>query len=118
MFLLADPLASLFVDKQDAALLTLSSDALRLFSTTYLLRWFSIATQGFLSAIEKPVHATILSTSVALVFPVLMLGGLWNLGLDGIWLNMFGTSFLALLLGIGLLLHVFAAPKRKTDYYD
>ena len=118
MFLLADPLASLFVDIQDAALLTLSADALRLFSTTYLLRWFSIATQGFLSAIEKPVHATILSTSVALVFPVLMLGGLWNLGLDGIWLNMFGTSFLALLLGIGLLLHVFAASKRKTDSYD
>ena len=47
-----------------------------------------------------------------------MLGGLWNLGLDGIWLNMFGTSFLALLLGGGLLLHVFAASKRKTDYYD
>lgn len=56
--------------------------------------------------------------AVALVFPVLMLGGLWNLGLDGIWLNMFGTSFLALLLGGGLLLHVFAASKRKTDYYD
>jgi len=113
MFLLAHPLASLFVDAQDTGLLRLASEALRLFSLTYLLRWFTIAAQSFLSAIEKPVHATILSTSVALVFPVLMLGVLWNLGLKGIWLNMFGTSALALLLGIGLIVHAFAKPRKR-----
>ncbi|MBQ4042440.1 MAG: MATE family efflux transporter [Clostridia bacterium] len=108
MFFLARPIASLFVDAGDTALLSLAEEALRLFSLTYLLRWFAIAAQSFLSAIEKPVHATILSTSIALVFPVLLLGALWNWGLTGIWLNMAGTSALALILGIALILHAFA----------
>ena len=111
MYFLAQPLTALFVDAGDTALTELAARALQLFSITYLLRWFTIMTQSFLSAVEKPVHAAILSTCVALVFPVAVLGCLWNLGLDGIWLNMFGTSLLAVFLGGGLLVHVF----RKTD---
>ena len=59
--------------------------------------------QSFLSAIEKPVPATALSVSVALVFPVTVLAVLWKLGLDGIWLNPFGTALLAALLALVLL---------------
>jgi Na+-driven multidrug efflux pump len=103
MFFLARPITALFVDAGDTALLSLAEEALRLFSLTYMLRWFSIAAQSFLSAIEKPVHATILSTSIALVFPVLLLGSLWGLGLDGIWLNHPGVNFLAAILA-GILL--------------
>ncbi len=114
MFLFSRPIASLFVDANDIALLELATGALKLFSITFTLRWFSIITQSFLSAIEKPLHATIMSVSVALVFPVIVLGILWNIGLDGIWLNTFGTSVLAAILGVGLLLHVFKQISKKS----
>ena len=118
LFFFAHPIAALFVDAGDAALLQLSSEALRLFSVTYLLRWFPIITQSFLSAIEKPVHATILSTSIAMVFPVLMLALLWRLGLTGIWLNMAGTTALAAVLGVFLLRHVIRSDRRAQDAAD
>ena len=103
MFFFAGPVASLFVDAEEIKLLELAEHALRIFSITYIVRWFSISAQSFLGAIEKPLQATILSVCVALVFPILMLGALWGFGLDGIWLNMFGTSVLALALGMILI---------------
>ncbi len=99
MFFFPELLASLFVDAEEVKLLELATHALRLFSITYLVRWFTISAQSFLGAIEKPLQATILSVCTSLVFPVIMLGALWSLELDGIWLNMFGTSVLALVLG-------------------
>lgn len=115
VFLLAGPLTLLFVDAQDTALLNLASEALKFFSITYLLRWFEIASQSFLSAIEKPVHATILSTSNALLFPVITLGCLWSFGLTGIWLNSFGTSLLTLILGIVLMVHAVTRSKKADN---
>lgn len=112
MFFFSGTIASLFVDAEEIRLLELSTRALRLFSLTYLVRWFAISAQSFLAAIEKPIQATILSVCVALVFPVIMLGALWNFGLDGIWLNMFGTSLLALVLGIFLIRHVWKGVKQ------
>lgn len=112
MFLFAGPLASLFVNAAQTSLLVLATRALRLFSVTYLVRWFAIFAQSFLGAIEKPIGATILSVCVALVFPVVLLGALWDFGLDGIWLNMFGTSLLALGLGIILICFVWKREKQ------
>ena len=43
---------------------------------------------------------------------VMMLGAFWSFGLDGIWLNMFGTSLLALGLGIILIRFVWKSVKR------
>lgn len=112
MFFFSGIIASLFVDAEEVRLLELSTRALRLFSLTYLIRWFSIAAQSFLGAIEKPLQATILSVCIALVFPVIMLAALWNLGLDGIWLNMFGTSVLSLVLGMLLIKYVWKGVKK------
>ena len=78
--------------------------ALVLFSLTYITRWFSFATQSFLSAIEKPVAASAISVCTALVFPVVLIGVLWPLGLTGIWLNFAGTAVLAGILALILLL--------------
>lgn len=103
LFFGAEHVAALFVDAADAQLLALSRHALRLFCLTYLVRWFPLAAQSFLSAIGKPLHATILSVSVALVFPAALLGGLWWMGLDGIWLNMCFTAVLSAILGLFLL---------------
>ena len=63
-------------------------------------------TQSFFSAIEKPALATIMSVAMAFVFPVLLLGGLWFLGLEGIWLNFAGVNFLGCILGVILLLRI------------
>ena len=79
-------------------------NALLLFSLTYITRWFSFATQSFLSAIEKPVAASMISVSTALVFPVLLIVVLWPLGLTGLWLNFAVTAVLAGILALILLL--------------
>ena len=91
----------------------LSIHALKLFSFAYLFRWVARAAQSFLSAIEKPIQATILAVAVALIFPAILLGALWELKLDGIWLNMVGTSILAGILAVILLMRVAREIKRK-----
>ena len=71
--------------------LAMAAFAVRLFSLTYLTRWFSFWVQSYLLAVEKAVPATIISVSTALVFPVVLILVLWPLGLTGIWLNFAGT---------------------------
>ena len=117
LFFFPDMIASLFAKSDDAMLLEISMGAIRLFSFAYLFRWFVMTTQGFLSAVEKPALATVMSVSVALLFPLLMLGALWMLDLDGIWLNFVGANILATILGIFLLSIVFREikAKEKTD---
>ena len=55
-------------------------------------------------AIEKPVPASVISVSTALVFPLILIVALWPLGLTGIWLNLAGTSVLAGILSAVILL--------------
>ena len=81
----------------------ISIAALRLFSITYITRWFSFATQSYMLAIEKPLPASIISVSTALIFPVILICALWPLGLTGIWLNFAGASLLAAVLSLILL---------------
>lgn len=85
----------LFISGADKDVLAMSVTALRLFSLTYITRWFSFATQSYMLAIEKPLPASLISVSTALVFPVILIAALWSLGLTGIWLNFAGTSVLA-----------------------
>lgn len=108
-------IASMFVDTQEVRLLEISTRGIRLFSLAYLFRWVTVTTQGFLSAIEKPLQATVMSVCMALVFPVLMLGTLWKLGLDGIWLNFVGVNILGASLGGILLIRVFKEIKNKMN---
>ena len=113
LFFFPELIASFFVDANETVLLEMSASGIRLFCFSYVFRWFVVTTQGFISAIEKPALATIMSVSVALVFPVLMLGALWGLGLDGIWLNFVGVNALAAVLGIVLLKIVGKEIKEK-----
>ena len=80
--------------------------ALRLFSLTYLTRWFSFATQSFMLAIERAGAATLISLSTALIFPLLLIAALWPLGLTGLWLNFAGTSVLAGILAAFVMLRL------------
>ena len=54
-------------------------------------------------AIEKPLAASLLSVSTALVFPVVLLAVLWPLGLTGLWINFPATSALAAVLAVLIL---------------
>lgn len=103
LFFLSDTVATLFTNDEDVLLLVQSARAIKLFCFAYLFRWFAVTTQGYLSAIEKPALATIMSVATAFVFPLVILGSLWSLGLDGIWLNFVGVNILAAILGLFLL---------------
>ncbi len=115
MILFPQLFVALFIDPADTALVELSSHALRLFGTAFLIGWFSFAIQGFFAAIEKPLPATILSVAKALVFPVLFLYALEHLGLglDGLWLNYTCTSVCTAILAILLVL-----PTQKRIQKD
>ncbi|WP_294496856.1 MATE family efflux transporter [uncultured Gemmiger sp.] len=101
--LFPEQIAGLFLADADTAGMAMAAGALRLFSLTYLTRWFSFWVQSYLLAVEKAVPATIISISTALIFPVLLLAALWPLGLTGIWLNFAGTAVLAGILAAILL---------------
>jgi putative MATE family efflux protein len=113
LFFAPGGIAALFVNAEDTRLLEIATGAIRLFCFAYVFRWFVVTTQSFLSAIEKPAFATLMSVSTALVFPLLMLLVLWGMGLDGIWLNFVGVNLLAALLGIALLSVVEREIKRR-----
>ena len=113
LFLLSSPVAHLFANANDVRLIEIATHAIRLFCFAYLFRWVTVATQNILSAIEKPAMATLMSVSMAFVFPVLWLALLWNLGLDGIWLNFVGTTALGALLSVILIRVVLKEIKKR-----
>jgi len=113
LFFFSGGVASLFVRSEDVMLLSESARAIKLFCISYLFRWFVVTTQGFCSAIEKPLFATVMSIATAFVFPVVLLGGFWFMELDGIWLNFVGVNLLGALLGVFLLKFVGNEIKRK-----
>jgi Na+-driven multidrug efflux pump len=115
LFFFPGAIASLFVSAEDTLLLETSKHAIRLFCFAYLFRWFGVTTQGFLSAIERPALATMMSVSTAFLFPVLSLGALWSLGLDGIWLNFVGVTAGAAILGAVFVGKIFREIREKEQ---
>ena len=113
LFFFSGTIASLFANENDVMLLEISTRAIKLFCFAYLFRWIAVTTQSYLSAIEKPVQATLMAVAVALVFPVILLGALWNFGLDGIWVNFVGVNFLATILAGVLLIRLYREIKTK-----
>lgn len=113
LFFFPDVIASWFAKADDARLLELSAHAIQLFCFAYLFRWIGVMTQSFFSAIEKPLQATIMSVTVAFVFPILLLGALWSFDLDGIWFNFVGVNALAAVLAGVLLLRLMKEIKNR-----
>ncbi len=115
LFFFPVTIAEMFAKAEDALLLAEAPGAIRIFCFAYLFRWFVVVTQGFFSAIEKPLFATLMSVSTALIFPVVLLGALWNFGLDGIWANFVGVNWFSAILGVILLSIVGREIKRKKS---
>ncbi|HIW48638.1 MAG TPA: MATE family efflux transporter [Firmicutes bacterium] len=103
IFLFPSQITTLFVSGEGPEFLSMSVYALQLFSVTYVIRWFSFATQSYMLAIERSLYAALISVCTALVFPVVLVALLWPLGLTGIWLNFAGTSLLAAILAAVIL---------------
>ena len=118
LFFFSGAVASMFTNAEDVKLLEISTRAIKLFCFSYLFRWIAVTTQGFLSAIEKPIQATVMSVAVALVFPVILLGALWGFGLDGIWFNFVGVNFLAAILAAVLLKRISGEIKNREKAKD
>lgn len=113
LFFFPDVIASWFVNPEQTRLLEISTHAIRLFCFSYLFRWFGVTTQSYFSAIEKPLQATVISVATAFVFPVVLLGALWNFGLDGIWFNFVGVNVLATALALALLMGLLKEINKK-----
>lgn len=94
MMLIPQLIASIFLQKEETELILASARVIRIYSLTFLTRWFAFAIQSLFVALDRPVPATVLSILNALVFPLLLIAALWKLGLDGLWLNAPITSLL------------------------
>lgn len=105
IFFFPKQIAGLFILDADMWLIETTIVALRLFSLTYITRWFSFAVQSYMTAVDKPLQASFISASTALLFPVFLIVILWPLKLTGLWLNFAGTSLLSAILSIGVMLH-------------
>ena len=106
-------IVGLCIGSADGALIQTGAFAMQLFSLTYLTRWFSFATQSYMTAVEKPLPASVISVSTALVFPVLLLAALWPLGLTGIWLNSTVSAVLAAVLAAVILIRFRRELRRR-----
>ncbi len=113
MLAFPETIARVFVSSDDAALLSLSVRAMRIFCFAMLFRWFGFAIQGFFSAIEKPFAASVLSLASALVFPVVFVAVLYPLGLDGLWLNYGATALCVAVIALFMILR--AQKKMASD---
>lgn len=103
MFFAKESIVGIFVKAQDTALIVMSVHALSLFVFAFLTRWISLAAQSYMSAIGKAGYATLISISMAFVFPIIFLFSLSFLGLNGLWLNMPFTSLATAILAVIIL---------------
>lgn len=103
--------------KRDAKAMFASMSPWRLFFVTALPGMISMFTMSIYSTVEgvfigQKLGEAALAVSVALVFPALLLACLWQLGLNGIWMNLFGTAVLAAVMAIFLLKQVWKHTEK------
>ena len=87
MWFFPDILISLFTTSTDVEFLNETVKALKIFAVSKLFFWFAFATQSYMTAVEKPIFATLISVGSAFVFPMVFIFALNSLGLTGLWLN-------------------------------
>ena len=115
MYFFSAPIASVFVKAEDTALMEMAVHAMKIFCIAYLFRWFGFAVQGFYSAIERPLPASILSVSSAMILPILFVYVLSPMGLDGLWLNLAATSLVVSLMAVVMLRLSQRSMKRAIE---
>lgn len=114
MLLIPDVLISLFTKNQDTSFLREATLALRIYALSRFAVWFSFATQIYMTAVDKPLFATVISLASSLVIPVALVFLLSSQGLTGLWLNPTLTAFTTSLLALVLLMR-FQKKMPKED---
>lgn len=110
-------ITSLFTQNTSAEFVSAAVLAMRLFSLTFITRWFSFAVQSYMTAVDKPVYASLLSVCTALVFPLLLLAAFYPLKLNGLWLN-FPATYLLTAVTAAVILLLFKRslmPAKNND---
>lgn len=110
VFFFAEPMAALFNSEGSAQLAEYAARGLRIYFVGYLLAGVNITAAGYLSAVDQPAGAFVLSVcrgAVAIVGCSILLSALF--GMDGIW-----CSFGAAELLTALLTFYFLRRERKT----
>ncbi len=111
MFFNEELLINMFLTGTDKAFMDSAVIAVRLFAYNYLFRWIAYASQSFFSAIGYSLFAVILSLSSAIVFPLISIGVLWQLGVNGLYLNTTFTAIVSSVLGLILFIPVWKKLK-------
>lgn len=109
---LAKPLAGIFVS-YDANLLDMTTNAIRIFSISYLISGINIFASSFFTALNNGVVSAAISFLRTLLFQIAMifiLPLIWNL--NGIWLAVVFAEVLALIVSI-----IFLVVNRKKYQY-
>ncbi len=91
----------LFGAPGDEEFVRLGELCIRIFSISYLFIWAEICLRVFLTALESPGRAFILSMARTVVFPLSALWAcstLW--GLEGVWISSSVSAFLSAALGV------------------
>lgn len=110
--ILSKLLASIFVS-YDVNLLDMTTNAIRLFSISYLISGFNIFSSSFFTALNNGAVSAAISFLRTLVFQVVMiflLPAIW--GINGIWIAVVFAEILALIVSI-----VFLVVNRKKYEY-
>ena len=110
--ILSKLLASIFVS-YDESLLRLTTTAIRLFSTSYLISGFNIFASSFFTALNNGFVSAVISFMRTLVFQIVMiylLPAIWKI--NGLWLAVTFAEILALFVSIMF----FIKNKKKYQY--
>ncbi len=103
LFFFPDFAVTLFIEEGNTNIHTLGIAALRISAFAFIIRWVAVCTQAFMSAIEKPLYAASISVSAAFIFPLILIVVFNPIGINGIWLNLPGTSLMTALLALVIL---------------
>ena len=108
----AYPLASIFVS-YDKELLSLTINALRLYSLSYIISWFNIYASSFFTALNDGFVSALISFVRTLIFQVISILILPKLvGINGIWLSILVAEVLSLIVSMICLIK----NKKKYEY--
>lgn len=114
MLFVPEMLVSLFTKNTAPEFVSEATAALRIYAFSRFTVWFSFATQIYMTAVDRPLFATVISLASSLVIPVALVFLLSSLGLTGLWLNPTLTAALTALLALILFLR-FQKKMPKED---
>ncbi len=111
--LLAQPLARIFIDGSDTALMDLTVSGFRIFSLSFVFMGYAIYGSSFFTALNDGLTSALISFLRTLVFQlasVLILPSIF--GIDGVWYSIVVAEVMAVAFTV-----IFLIVKRKKYHY-